>query len=98
MDNEKFKPGHVLYEVVVGAFRASGTTFEVWCRENGVASNNARNALLGANVGPSGKRLLGKLVDAAGRDVVTVSYRTRMERHVAEIARTTGNPGDGVAA
>ncbi len=31
-----FQPGVMLHEAIVGAFRATGGSFEVWCAENGV--------------------------------------------------------------
>jgi len=94
----KFHPGLVLYEVVLGSFKASGTTFEVWCKANGTNVTVARNSLKGVNSGPSGKILLGRLIDGAGRDVVALAYRTRMERHVADMSREKKHHAGGARA
>lgn len=56
--NKMFQPGLVLYEVVLGAFKASGTPFEQWCKANDISGNTARNALRGAIPGLRGKRFL----------------------------------------
>lgn len=81
----EFQQGRILYEVVVGIFKASGTAFEAWCRNSKITPNIGRNALLGANSGPSGQKLMQRLIDGAGRDVVEVAYRKRMDLHVANL-------------
>lgn len=43
----EFQPGLMLYEVINGAFRARGTTFEAWCKESGLTPMNVRNAAFG---------------------------------------------------
>ena len=30
--SKPYQPGAILHEVIVGAFRASGTSFEAWCK------------------------------------------------------------------
>ncbi|KQI69412.1 hypothetical protein AN189_03040 [Loktanella sp. 3ANDIMAR09] len=79
------EPGLVLYEVVLGTFKSSGTTFEVWCKQNATNVTMARNALKGVNSGPTGTVLLGRLIDGAGREVVELAYRKRLEQHVAKL-------------
>ena len=81
----KFQPGLVLYEVVVGVFKSKGTPFETWCRQESIRPNSARNALRGASCGPNGQKLLAQLIDGAGRNIVEVAYRSRMEAHLADI-------------
>jgi len=81
----KFQPGLILYEVVVGAFKSKGTPFEAWCRQENIRPNSARSALYGGSSGPNGQELLTRLIDGAGRNVVEVAYRSRMEAHVADI-------------
>ena len=88
--NKMFQPSRILYEVVVGTFKSSGTPFEVWCRQNDITPNIARNALLGASISVNGQALLERLVDGAGRQVVTVAYRQRMERRVDDLNEAQG--------
>ena len=57
-----FQPGVMLHEAIVGAFRASGASFEVWCVENGVTPSNARNATYGVAKGPKGQKMLSRLI------------------------------------
>lgn len=83
--NKMFQPGLVLYEVVLGAFKASGTPFEQWCKENEVNGSQARNALKGVYTGPTGQEVLDRLIEGAGAEVVSVAYRIRMEAHVAQL-------------
>lgn len=73
-----FQPGTILHEVIVGAFRSAGTSFEAWCAENGVHPSTARTATYGQSGGDKGKALLGQIIDAAGRDLVAAAYRKRM--------------------
>ena len=84
--NNSFQPGAVLHEVIVGAFRASGSSFEAWCKANAVHTSTARMATYGQSGGDKGQALLDRIIDAAGRDVVALSYRARIERHAAEVA------------
>lgn len=86
--NKMFQPGLVLYEVVLGAFKASGTPFEQWCKGNGITGNQARNALKGVYTGPTGptgREVMDRLIEGAGAEVVSVAYRARMEAHVAQL-------------
>lgn len=86
MNVQLFQPGTILYEVILGAFKASGISFEVWCRENDVNPAAARSALKGFSTGTQGQAVIGKLIEGAGAEVVAVAYRTRIERHAAEVA------------
>ena len=76
--NISFQPGTILHEVIAGVFRASGTTFEAWCRENDVHPSTARNATYGQSAGDRGEAMLERIIDAAGRELVTAAYRKRM--------------------
>ena len=80
-----FQRGVILNEVVVGAFRASGTTLNKWCEENNVGVTSAQSALIGKSGGANGLALMERLVDAAGRDVVEVAYRKRIQMHAEAI-------------
>lgn len=82
-----FQPGSMLHDAVVGAFRAGGRSFELWCSENGVHSGVARNATFGQSRGPTGRALLERIIEAAGRDVVRAAYVARMERHCREVLK-----------
>lgn len=76
--NKMFQPGAILHEVIDGAFRSAGTTFETWCKANGVHPSTARNATYGQSAGDRGRELRRKIIEAAGRDVVELAYRKRM--------------------
>lgn len=76
--NNSFQPGAVLHEVIVGAFRAAGTTFDAWCKESGIHPSTARMATYGQSGGDKGQALLTQIIDAAGRDVVELSYSNRV--------------------
>ena len=39
---EEFQPGALLHAVLVGVFRARGTTYDRWCKANGVTQGNPR--------------------------------------------------------
>ena len=93
--NKMFQPGAVLHEVIVGAFRSAGTSFEAWCAENRVHPSTARNATYGQSGGDRGGDLRERIIDAAGRDVVAMSYYKRM---VAEAERLKALGPMGVAA
>ncbi len=73
-----FQPGTILHEVIAGVFRASGTTFEAWCRENDVHPSTARNATYGQSAGNRGGAMLERIIDAAGHELVSAAYRKRM--------------------
>lgn len=93
--NKMFQPGAVLHEVIVGAFRSAGSSFEAWCAENNVHPSTARNATYGQSGGDRGVELRERIITAAGRDVVAMSYYKRM---VAEAERLKAVGPHGVAA
>jgi len=95
LKNKMFQPGLALYEVVVGTFKAAGTTFSAWCKEADINETVARNALKGVSTGTQGQEMVERLIDGAGREVVEVSYRVRMQRHLKAVESATS---DGVAA
>lgn len=73
-----FQPGAILHEVIDGVLRSSGTNFPQWCKDNGVHPSTARNATYGQSGGDQGRALLDRIIDAAGRDLVTAAYSKRM--------------------
>lgn len=83
----EFQPGAILHEVIVGAFRARGLTFEGWCKDNGLTPMNGRNATFGQSRGDVGRRNLEKIIEAAGRDFIRDAYRRRLEEHYAAIKK-----------
>jgi hypothetical protein len=89
--NNLFQPGAILHEVIDGAFRAAGSSFDTWCRENGVHPSTARNATFGQSGGDRGAELRAKIISDAGIDLVRVAYSKRM---IMEAQRL----GGGVAA
>lgn len=97
LNKTEFHPGLVLYEVVVGSLRANGTAFEPWCRQNDIHPTVARNALKGVSTGPVGKAMVQRLIEGAGREAVTLTYRKRMESHVAGFKAAKPN-ASGAAA
>ncbi|MCL6285581.1 hypothetical protein M3P21_18790 [Ruegeria sp. 2012CJ41-6] len=84
-----FQPGTILHEVIAGFFRATCTSFEVWCRENDIHPSTARNATYGQSSGERGAELRERIIDAAGRDLVAAAYRQRM---LAEARRLELSP------
>ena len=78
VNNKMFQPGAILHEVIDGAFRSAGTTFDAWCKANDIHPSTARNATFGQSKGERGGVMLDRIIDAAGRDIVTMSYRKRM--------------------
>jgi len=77
----ELQPGSVLHEILVGAFRARGTSFTEWCNENGVTPNNARQASYGQSRGVAGRALRERLIEAAGREFVHDAYFRRLDEH-----------------
>lgn len=83
--NQILQPGALLHEAIIGAFRANGDNFTDWCTRNGITPAVARNATFGQSRGPNGRKLLGRLIDAAGRDFVESAYMRRLKQHNAEV-------------
>lgn len=84
--NKMFQTGKILHEVIVGAFRASGTSFEKWCREQGVNSDVARQATFGISGGDRGRAILERMIADAGPELVWAAYQARVARHAHEVA------------
>lgn len=74
-----------MHEVVVGAFRARGMTFEGWCHENGLTPTNARNATFGQSRGEAGQRIMRQIIEAVGIEFMRDAYRRRVAEHLAQI-------------
>lgn len=83
----EFQPGAILHEVLVGAFRARGTTFEGWCHENGLTPTSARACTFGQSRGAVGRKNLNRMIDAAGREFVRDAYLRRLVEHCDQIKR-----------
>ncbi|MDO5631105.1 MAG: hypothetical protein Q4G22_04635 [Paracoccus sp. (in: a-proteobacteria)] len=75
----------MLHEAIVGAFRASGSSFEAWCKEQNRRPQSVRNASFGVIRGQIGTALLTQLIEDAGPDVVKAGYLARLKSHVAEM-------------
>ena len=84
-----FQPGAMLHDAIIGAFRASGQSFERWCRENNVLPTNARNATYGMMKGARGQEILAQLIEEAGPAVVRAGYLARLARHNEAIDQAT---------
>lgn len=83
--SKRFQPGAVLHESIIGAFRASGSSFNDWCHENRITPSVARNATFGQSRGPAGRALLDRIIDAAGEDFVAQAYARRIAEHAKDI-------------
>ncbi|MFC4214019.1 hypothetical protein ACFP4H_12840 [Pseudophaeobacter arcticus] len=77
-----FQHGDMLYSAILGAFRASGTTFDQWYKANGVTQAQARNVTFGISQGPKSRQVLKAMILGAGPDVVKAGYLARLTRHV----------------
>lgn len=86
-NQQEFQPGALLHEVIVGVFRARGLTFAGWCKENGLAPMNARNATFGQARGELGSANLEKIIDGAGREYVRDAYARRLAEHARQVAK-----------
>ncbi|NIZ13937.1 hypothetical protein [Phaeobacter sp. HF9A] len=87
--SKPYQPGAVLHSVIVGALRASGSSFEAWCKQNGVKPATARTATYGQSGGETGAALLDKIIEAAGRDMVEMAYSKRIRAEVARLEDTS---------
>lgn len=81
-----YQPGTILHGVIVGAFRASGTSFEAWCNAHGVNTSVARGATYGQAGGEIGRALLERIIDAAGREMVELGYTQRMQAEAERLS------------
>ncbi len=88
MKNKMFQPGTILHEVIVGAFRANGTSFRAWCDQNGINYSTARLATYGQSGGERGQELLNTMIEDAGPTVVEAAYRKRMLVEAEKLAGT----------
>jgi len=84
-DDFPFQPGAMLHGAILGAFRASGGSFERWCVEHDITPTNARNVTYGVSKGPKGQELLARLIEAAGPEIVRAGYMARFKRHVEQV-------------
>ncbi|AZB57233.1 hypothetical protein EBL89_18240 [Cereibacter sphaeroides] len=91
MTQDIFIPGAILHDAVMGAFKARGASFEVWCSERGIYSTAARSATYGQSRGPKGSELLREIIDAAGRDVVRTAYVARVVAHAGDLSNLGAN-------
>ena len=78
--------GRALNDVLVGAFRASGTNMHAWCRANGIPHEHARMVAVGAWSGPKANALLTRLVNAAGRETVEFLYGQRIKAEAERLS------------
>ncbi|MDN5785711.1 hypothetical protein [Pseudorhodobacter sp.] len=85
-----FQPGPFLHEAIIGAFRAKGSSFEAWCRDNKVIVTSARQATFGQSRGPNGWDILARMIDAAGVSFVRHVYEKQLLEHADEVRRRLG--------
>lgn len=86
----EFQPGAILHEVLLGAFRARGTSLAQWCREKGYATANVYSATLGRGGGKAARRYLAEAIAAAGREFVRDAYVRRIAEHYEQIRKGAG--------
>lgn len=67
LSDNMFQPGVILHEVIAGAFKASGSSFDAWCVENNINRSSARQATYGQSGGDRGKAILSRLINDAAR-------------------------------
>lgn len=87
--SKPYQPGAILHEVIVGAFRASGTSFEAWCKKSGIHPSTARTATYGQSGGTQGRALLKRIITAAGEEMVSAGYSKRMIAEVSQLSEAT---------
>ncbi len=85
--NFHFQPGAILHDAIAGAFKARGSGFEIWCRENNITPSLARQATFGQSRGPKGKAMLARLIEAAGPDFVKLVYSQRIAESAEAIKK-----------
>lgn len=83
----EFQPGAILHDVLIGAFRAQGRTFDGWCKENSLSPMNVRNATFGQSRGVLAQGYLERCIDAAGREFVRDAYARRLAEHTKQFAK-----------
>jgi hypothetical protein len=83
----EFQPGAILHEVIVGAFRARGLTFESWCKSVGITPTNARQATFGQSRGVNGQRILDRIIEEAGPEFIRDAYVRRVAEHYEQITK-----------
>ena len=76
--NNVFQPGAILHEVIAGALRSKGTTFQNWCKINGLSITAARNVTFGQSAGPRSQAVLERMINDAGREVVATVVRAEL--------------------
>ncbi len=87
--SKPYQPGAILHEVIVGAFRASGTSFEAWCKKSGIHPSTARTATYGQSGGTQGRALLKRIIAAAGEEMVSAGYSKRMIAEASHLSEAT---------
>lgn len=87
--SKPYQPGAILHEVIVGAFRASGTSFEAWCKNSGIHPSTARTATYGQSGGTQGRALLKRIITAAGEEMVSAGYSKRMIAEASHLSEAT---------
>jgi hypothetical protein len=85
IQNNVFRPGAILHEVIAGALRSRGETFQSWCVKNGLSTTAAKNVTFGMSAGPRSHAVLERMIDDAGREVVLAAYRLRMEAEARKL-------------
>ena len=73
----QIEPSLCLYQVVIGAMRAQGTTLSRWCDLNDIHRENARAALHGLWRGEKANKTIDVIIDGADREIVLYLLKKR---------------------
>lgn len=88
--NNMFRPGAILHEVIAGAFRAKGSNLQEWVKANGVSTATVRNVTFGQSAGPRSQALLDRLRRAFELVGDETAYAGAMQAEYEGVAGTTG--------
>ncbi|MFV0409780.1 MAG: hypothetical protein ACK5LJ_08845 [Paracoccus sp. (in: a-proteobacteria)] len=70
----------------MGALRSRGTSLNEWCTQRGYSITAVRQVTFGMSAGQRSKALLDRLIDDAGREIVSAAYRVRMDAEAQKLA------------
>jgi hypothetical protein len=78
VQDKAFTPGKILHDSVVGALRQKGMSLSRWCTGYGILESTAKAATYGQMSGPKGQEIRDALIESAGIEQVSLSYRHRI--------------------
>ena len=81
-----FQPGVALYSVVLSILRLKGMTLAN-CTPSETRQTYVRSCLLGVTTSQKATDLVNEVIDVAGRDEVTQTYRAQIAKQLASLDR-----------